>query len=94
MDTYPSKKSKSPRRALALLTLLLISGTAIGIALALGFSRVFSDACQADLSCQRPILALLGGIVLLHVLNIIAVYFLVDQLNRKSEARLLDALRR
>lgn len=94
MDTPIGKKSEPPRRSLTLVTILLISGTAIGIALALGFSRLIADACQADLSCQRPLLALFGGIVLLHVFNIIAVYALVDHLNRKSEKRMLDALRR
>ena len=94
MDTSLRKKSKAPRRSLVLLTLLLISGTAIGIALALGFNRLFADACAGAPSCQRPLLALLGGIVLLHVFNIIAVSALVDHLNRKSEERLLDALGR
>lgn len=93
MDSSFGKKSKAPRRSLTLLIILLISGTALGLALALGFSRLIADACGAAPSCQRPLLALLGGIVLLHVVNIIAVYFLVDHLNRKSDERLLDALR-
>ena len=92
MDSFISAKSKAPRRSLALLILLLISGTALGIVLALGFSRLFVDACEGAPSCQRPLLALFGGIVLLHVFNIIAVFALVDHLNRKSEERLLDAL--
>lgn len=93
MHTCFGEKSKAPRRSLTLLALLLISGTALGIALALGFNRLIADACEGAPSCQRPLLALLGGIVLLHVVNIIAVYFLVDHLNRKSEERLLDAPR-
>lgn len=93
MDSFIGTKSKAPRRSLTLLTLLLIGGIALGIVLALGFSRLFADACAGGPSCQRPLLALFGGIVLLHVFNIIAVSALVDHLNRKSEKRMLDALR-
>ena len=74
-----------------MLSLLLIGGTAIGIGLALGFSRLFADACLGAPSCQKPLLALFGGRVLLHVFNIIAVFALVDHLNRISEERLLEA---
>lgn len=88
------EKGKAHRRSLTLLTLLLISGTAIGIFLALGFGRLIADACEGAPSCQRPLLALFGGIVMLHVFNIIAVFALVDHLNRMSEKRLLAALRR
>ena len=94
MDSYIGTKSKAPSRSLALLIVLLISGTAIGIVLALGFSRLIADACEGAPSCQRPLLALFGGIVLLHVFNIIAVFALVDHLNRNSEERMLDALGR
>ncbi len=68
-------------------------GTTIGIVLALGFSQLILDACQGDLSCQKPMLALFGGIGFIQVLHIIAVIALVDHLNRKSEGRLLEALR-
>ena len=93
METCFGKKSNTHRRSLTLLSALLLSGAAIGIALALGFSRLIADACQGAPSCQRPFMTLFGGIVLLHAFNIIAVFALVDHLNRKSEERMLDALR-
>ena len=85
MDKPIGKKSEPPRRSLTLVTILLISGIAIGIALALGFSRLIADACQGAPSCQRPLMTLFGGIVMLHVFTIIAVFALVAHLNRKSD---------
>ena len=93
MDRLIGKKSEPPQRSLTLVTILLISGIAIGIALALGFSRFIADACEGAPSCQRPLMTLFGGIVMLHVFNIIAVFALVAHVNRKSEERMLDALR-
>lgn len=93
MDRLIGKKSEPPQRSLTLVTILLFSGIAIGIALALGFSRLIADACEGAPSCQRPFMTLFGGIVMLHVFNIIAVFALVAHVNRKSEERMLDALR-
>jgi hypothetical protein len=93
MDRPIGKKNKNPGRLLAIVSLLLISGAAVGIALALGFSRLFADACPGAPSCQKPFMTLFGGIVTLHVVNIVAVFALVAHLNRKSQERMLDALR-
>ena len=93
MHTKIDMKSKAAGQSLTFALGLLLCGTAIGIVLAFGFSQVILDACQGDLSCQKPLLALFGGIGLIQVLNIIAVFALVDHLNRKSEERLIEAIR-
>lgn len=86
--------SAATRPSKSLVLALAIGGAVFGIALALGFGLFVLDACQGDQSCRRPVLALLGGVGVMQTLNIIAIAALIDHLNRKSERRLLKALRR
>ena len=85
MGIHFDRKRKGPRRSLAIALCVLLSGTAIGIVLALGFSQLILDACQGDTGCQKPLLTLLGGIGFTQALGIVAMAALVDHLNRKSE---------
>ena len=93
MTPNPREKSTAPRRALTVALALSIGGAFVGIALALGFSLLLLDACQGEQNCQKPMLALLGGVGVVQAVAVIATSALVDYLNRKSERRLLHALR-
>ena len=93
MDQNTLEKSKAGRPSVAIVLGLLLVGTAIAIVLALGFSRLILDACQGDVSCQKPLLALFGGIVFTQALTVIACFALVGALNRQSRAQLLKTLR-
>lgn len=85
MHLNVSKKGKAPRLFLSVAVGLVLCGTAVGILLALGFSQLILDACGGDASCQKPLLALLGGIGLTQALTISAIGVLVAHLNRKSD---------
>lgn len=93
MDASLNKKKKAPLRSPAVVMSLIIGGIIIGIILALAFNQLLFDSCQGDLSCQRPVAALFGGIALLHAVSIMLIFALVDHLNRRSENRLLEAFR-
>ena len=93
MDASIDKKKNAPLRSPAVVLSLIIGAAIIGIILALAFNQSVSDSCQGDPSCQRPVIALFGGIALLHAVSIAVIYALVDHLNRRSELRLLEAFR-
>ena len=93
MDLNTIAKSKAGRPSLALILGLLLGGTAIAIVLALGFSQLILDACQGELRCQKPLLALFGGIVFTQALTVIACIALAGAHYRQSRAQLLQALR-
>ncbi len=76
---------KMSRSFLSVVTGLILCGTAVGILLALGFSQLILDACGGDTSCQKPLLALFGGIGLTQALTVFAIIALVAHLNRRSE---------
>lgn len=85
MDGRMVKKSEAPVRSVAVALGLLLCGTAVGVGSALGFSQLLLDACQGDFSCQKPLLALFGGIGFTQALTIIAIYALVNHLIRKRD---------
>lgn len=93
MNPIPREKSKMSRRAMLVALGLGIGGGAFGTVLALGFSLLLLDACQGDPSCQKPMLALVGGLGFVQAVSLAAIAAIVDYLNRKSERRLLNALR-
>ena len=93
MNPNSAEKIKTPRPRLRLALGLCIGVLALGIALALGFSFLLLDACQGEQSCQKPLLALFGGLGFVQAVSLVAIFALVDYLNRKSERRLLSALR-
>lgn len=93
MNPISHEKSKMSRRAFLVALSLGIGGGAFGTVLALGFSFLLLDACQGEQSCQRPLLALFGGLGFVQAVSLVGNFALVDYLNRKSERRLLSALR-
>ncbi len=73
--------------------IVIVAGLAIGALLALGAASLIRHVCLSQPDCQRQAAALLGGFALMQTMQIVVVYFLVDRLNRQSEARILRALR-
>ncbi len=93
MDPSSLEKSKARRSSLRVALALSVGGAIVGIGLALGFSLLLHDACQGEPSCHKPMLALFGGVGFVQAVGLLATFALVDYLNRKSERRLLDAIR-
>ena len=90
----PISKRMSAGRTLAIALGMALGGVAFGIALAVFVDPLIRDACGSDGACRGSLRLLFGGIALVQALNLLLMTLLVDWLNRRSEGRLLQLIRR